>query len=143
MTTLRTKADDLAFGFASETRNISTLSAFFKTDLKHNGIHAVLDWTNSAKTIYVELKTRRIKHDAYPTTLIGLNKVMACKDEGVQYWFCYAYEDGLYAIQYEKTLFDTFRTEHNYQRNKRPDSNDNPSAVVHIPVHLLKKITIV
>jgi hypothetical protein len=140
MTSSRLKADDLLFGAASENRNISTLSAYFNADLKHNGVHAVLDWSDSAKTIFAELKTRRIKHDAYPTTLIGLNKVQQCTNPNTEYWFCYSYEDGLYTIKYDKALFDTFRVEQSYQRFKRADSNDNPSAVVHIPVKLLMKV---
>jgi hypothetical protein len=136
---LNSRADDVAMGENSENRNFLTLQRYLSTTLEHNGTYAVMDFSNPNKTVYVELKTRRIRHDQYPTALIGKNKIDFCSDPTKSYYFVYSYVDGLYAIKYSKALFDTFETAV-YKRNDRPDAPAVENIVVYIPHEHLAKI---
>lgn len=136
------KKDDLSFGFNSEEVNLKTLQSFFKTDLKRQGGYATMDYTNDSKTLYIELKTRRIAHDQYPTSLIGINKVEFCSDPNKQYYFVFCYNDGIYYIQYDKALFDTFERNTNYWRRARTDCYNYQQSVIYIPIDKLSKIEI-
>lgn len=134
------KALDLKMGEENELKNVATLSSFFKTDLsKNNGKFATIDWSNQSNTIYVELKSRRIYHNLYPTALIGLNKVNFCNDPTKNYYFVYAYTDGLFYIKYDKELFKTFEIKQ-LKIGLRNDVNRiELSDVMHIPTkHLIK-----
>jgi hypothetical protein len=135
------KALDLKMGEENELKNVATLSGFFKTDLsKNNGKYATIDWSNQSNTVYVELKSRRIYHNLYPTALIGLNKVNFCNDPTKNYYFVYAYTDGLFYIKYDKELFKTFEIKQ-LKIGLRNDVNRiELSDVMHIPVKLLTKI---
>jgi hypothetical protein len=131
-----TLKNDLAFGTANEQAKQTKLEAFFKTKLTHRGGSSTFDYDDGS-TLFVELKSRRIPHNKYPTAIIGANKVeTAANNPSRQYWFCYAYEDGLYGIEYSKELFDTF--EHNdYTRGDRPDYNNKAQSCYFIPSKLL------
>ena len=133
-------ASDLAFGIKSEIDNMELLQQYLDTTLERRGGYYVMDYVNPSKTIYVELKTRRIRHNQYNTALIGLNKVMACQNPDIKYYFAYCYLDGLYVIQYNKELFDTFHIEKEYLRGARDDVVDVAQSVVHIPVEHLMKV---
>lgn len=134
-----TQRNDLVFGYASEAVNRAIIEQFLDTMLEKTEDYSVMDWADKSKTVYVELKTRRIKHDAYPTALIGANKVAFCSDPNKEYYFCYSYLDGLYYIKYNAALFAAFERDDNYQRSYRPDASNNASKVVFIPVNLLTR----
>jgi hypothetical protein len=135
------QALDLKMGEENENKNVATLSSFFKTNLtKDKNIYATIDWTNSSNTIYVELKSRRIHHNLYPTAVIGLNKVNFCTDPNKKYYFVFAYSDGLYYIQYERDLFKTFSIQPMKITFRKDVGRHEINDVIHIPVDLLIKI---
>jgi hypothetical protein len=133
--------NDIAFGTASEMTNHDLLQLYLDTKLERKGGYAVFDFENPNKTIFVELKSRRIKHDAYDTAIIGLNKV-AFSDHlpEAEFWFAFCYSDGLYVIKYDKEVFDTLEVCHDYIRGPRTDAHNRPSSVVFIPISLLTKV---
>jgi hypothetical protein len=135
------KALDLQMGEMNENKNVSTLSGFFKTHLtKDNNKYATIDWTNPSNTIYVELKSRRINHNLYPTAVIGLNKVKFCNDPNKKYYFVFGYNDGLYYIQFDKELFKNFSIKPMKIAYRNDVGRHEISDVVHIPINLLIKI---
>jgi len=138
---MRHQQDDLLFGGASEKRNINILSTFFGTLLNKTPATHVFDFTDEAKTIFVELKTRRVNHDQYHTAIIGKNKVDFCNNPNTRYYFVYQYNDGLYYIEYNKELFDTFDVETNYYRSPRRGCLNHAQTIVHIPHTSLKPIS--
>jgi hypothetical protein len=77
-----------------------------------------MDYINDNKTIYIEMKTRRVNHDQYPTALIGKNKVDFCQKSSATCYFVYVYMDGMFYIKYDKALFDTFECR-DYERGYR------------------------
>jgi hypothetical protein len=130
---------DLAFGTANETKHHRILEGIFKKKLIHRGGFAGFDYDDGA-TFFVELKSRRIAHDKYPTAIIGANKVAtAAANPARTYWFCYAYEDGMFGLQYNKELFDTFEKS-DYSRGDREDYHNNAQECVFIPYNLLEKL---
>lgn len=130
---------DLTFGTNSERSNQSKLEGFFKRKLTRAGGYSTFDFNDGA-TLFVELKTRRIPHDRYKTAIIGANKVeTAAQNPDRSYWFCYAYEDGIYGIEFQKDLFATFERSE-YSRGDREDYHNRPQTCVFIPSHLLTKI---
>jgi len=136
MPTLR---DDLSFGLSSETNNRAVIEQFLDVTLEKTDSYSVMDWADNNKTVYVELKTRRIRHDTYPTAIIGANKVAFCSDPNKEYYFCYSYLDGLYYIKYDAEVFAQFERDDNYERGFRPDASNISSKVVFIPVNLLNR----
>lgn len=99
-----------------------------------------MDYTNLGRTIYVELKTRRIKHDQYPTAIIGLNKLKWCqRDPTKEYYFVFCYTDGLYYIKYDDTVFNEFERNLEYYRGERDDCINTAQSIVYIPSDLLQK----
>jgi hypothetical protein len=137
----KTQKADIAFGEASEMTNLDILQNFLDTTLERKGGYAVFDYENPSKTIFVELKTRRIRHDTYDTALIGLNKVAFCNTiNDVDYWFAYCYTDGIFVIKYDKELFDTFEVRHDYRRGPRDDVVNREQSVVLIPTEHLVKV---
>lgn len=130
---MRHQREDILFGGHSEVNNLNALETHFNTKLKHNGTFHCFDYSNEGQTIFIELKTRRVKHNQYPTALIGKNKVDFCKDPNIDYYFVFCYSDGLYYLKYDKALFDTFKVEDDYMRTYRLGCVNNPQRVVHIP----------
>ena len=138
---MATQAADIAFGEASEHSNLDLLQNFIGDTLHRHGGYEIFDFSNPTKTIFVELKSRRIKHDTYETAMVGLNKVaFAAQAPDVTFWFAFCYSDGVYAIKYDKDLFDDFEVRHNYWRGPRSDTRNKPQSIVFIPVELLKKV---
>lgn len=133
------QAADIAYGTSRETNLHSQLEELVGDSIERKGGMSVFDYSNKSKTIYVELKSRRIKHDEYPTALIGLNKVEFCNKADVDYYFAYSYLDGIYYIKYDKELFATFEVNTSYLRGERLDCSNRPSAILYVPVKHLKK----
>jgi hypothetical protein len=137
---MRSISEDLEMGFNNEQLALPRLERHLDTNLRVRGQYAVLDFSNQTENVFVELKSRRIPHNAYATTIITKNKVDVCADPNKRYYFAYLYTDGLYIIQYNKELFDTFERNEAYQRGFRTGATNNPQSIVYIPVNLLTKI---
>lgn len=137
---MATFANDYSFGINSEIACHDKISKAFNTEFKRNGGMAVFDFVNPDATVYVDLKTRRIRHDCYPTALIGANKVeFADRDNTKEYHFVYQYEDGLFGIKYDRELFQTFDSR-DFQRGSRADYSKSSQKCYFIPHNHLKKL---
>jgi hypothetical protein len=134
------KSEDINFGLKSEETNKVTLENFFGCGLKKTGTYDPMDYTDEAKTIYFEMKTRRINHNQYPTALIGKNKVDFCKTSNATCYFVYVYLDGMFYVKYDPELFDTFVCE-DYQRGWRAGGVAPVSPYVFIPYKYLTPLT--
>jgi hypothetical protein len=138
---------DKQFGSANERQCLPIFSQFFNTTL-HKTVDDFdpLDYCDVPKTTFIELKSRRIKHNDYETCLIGANKVAKCEENlranpNTKHYFCYSYTDGLYYIEYNPEQFSNFKR-NMYQRGERSDINDNPKETIFIPTTLLQPIRI-
>jgi len=133
------QANDLKFGAKGERDVLPLINHFFKdTAVAFEEIYSTQDFF-SQKSVY-ELKSRKIKHDAYKTAIIGVNKaILKPADKGKTLYFLFNYIDGLYYIQYDKTIFNTFNKK-SFCRFARSDYVDRASDVFEIPINLLIKI---
>lgn len=134
---MRHQREDLEYGHTSEANVHPQLEALVSRPLQRTSHFHIFDYTDDGNTVYLELKSRRVPHNRYPTALVGKNKVDGCKDTTKDYYFCFQYEDGLYFIKYEPSLFDTFRVENDYYRSPRYGTVNRPQTLVHIPVERL------
>jgi hypothetical protein len=138
MSGYRSFARDYAAGIAAEGTHKNELETFFGTGLvKDTNRLSAFDFHNEAKTLFVELKTRNISHDRWPTALIGASKVEHAKrglkeDPTKRYYFVWIYRDGIYYLPYEEELWSAFETGE-FQRNERADRTEVPCATTFIP----------
>lgn len=76
MRTQEQKDKDLKMGAEAEQKILPKLSDYFgETIYKDPWVNALIDFFNYDKTLYVELKSRRIKFGDYPDMMIGKNKL--------------------------------------------------------------------
>ena len=134
-----TLKDDVAFGTKSEENIIVDLQDLFKTTFERQGGFSIMDYHNPTKTVYVELKTRRLRHDQYETTIVGKNKVDFCRDPNKDYYFVFSFLDGIYYIKYSSSVFSKFQVNNNYFRGERDDCKNVRQTVVYIPYTALTK----
>lgn len=138
---MATQSADLAFGTKNEDTIQNQIESIAGTPLIKQGGYSIMDYTNDVKTVYVELKTRRIKHNDYPTALIGANKIEFCSDPSKTYYFVFCYSDGIYYIKYNDSLFNTFQRSDHYYRGARSDCYNSVQSVFYIPIESLTKFT--
>jgi len=76
---MRSKANlqnDIKLGAIGENKILPKLENYFKEQIhKDEYRNAILDFYNNDKTLYIELKTRRMQFGAYPDVMIGKNKL--------------------------------------------------------------------
>jgi hypothetical protein len=134
-------AVDLSFGMNNQKDIINELDLFFDTSFTEQSRFSLFDFIDKNNTIYVELKTRRITRNQYPTTLMGKNKIEFCNDPSKKYYFVFSYIDGMYYIEYDKKVFDKFECS-KYKRSERTGIYDGEKETVFIPTNLLKPFKI-
>jgi hypothetical protein len=133
-------AADRAFGAMGETQASGILNSAFNTTLERRGGFHTFDYGGTlptGRTIELELKTRRIRHDQYPTTMVGRNKIEYCTNPNTDYYFVFNFSDGMYYIKYDSVLFATFECRNDFVRSQRSDCYNPVQSVVYIPNNLL------
>ena len=137
---MRTQREDLEVGLRSEKVLHPRIAALVGEPLTLLGGHSVMDYANTSKTIYAELKTRNIPSTRYLTAMVGKNKIEFCNDPTKHYYFVFCYNDGVFYIKYDATLFSTFREENDFMRGERADCVNRPQRIVHIPRNQLTSL---
>lgn len=133
-----TFASDYKFGTANEIPVQQKLEKFLDTPLLRRGGMALFDYDNNK--VFGEVKTRRIRHDAYPTAIIGANKVHEAKrNPDNTYWFFFDYVDGLYGIKYDEEQFSHYE-QRSYSRGDRFDYHNKPQECYFIPSEDLVRV---
>jgi len=127
---------DYQYGIQQQTALLPQLEVFFKDDLKEaKSKFAKYDYEGT--TTSYELKSRNNTKDAYLTTCLPSDKV--CLSHMKKQVYLFNFTDGLYYIQYDKVLFDTF--EKKPFRRYRSGVNDVEKPYLYIPVESLKKVS--
>jgi hypothetical protein len=137
---MRTFTDDYQFGTTSEEQTLSTILTLDPTLHRNQDKYSPFDYNNAGNTTFVELKTRNNAKNKYPTTMIPLSKVkIAEKNPSKTYYFAFKFTDGLYYIQYDKNLFDTFEVKEGGRWDRgRPELNQ----YLYIPVNKLTALLV-
>jgi len=134
---MATFKNDYLVGKTQEITVLEQINKFFEDDIKQsNDKYCSYDFIGT-KYIY-ELKSRNNLKNAYPTTIIGGDKII---DDRKQI-FLFKFIDGLYYIKKNNKLFKTFVKE-DFVRNKRSDFIDMKKQYIFIPVDKLTKIDVV
>jgi len=94
--------NDLDWGIPLEPQVISKLSVHFQEPIQQEDRYS--KWDASSPTTKYEIKSRRNPYNAYPTTIIPIDKTEV-KGRLV---FVFNFEDGLYYIVYDKAQFDKY-----------------------------------
>jgi hypothetical protein len=93
---------DYREGRSKEVEILETLRRFFKDDTIRptRNRFDVFDYVGDFK--FIELKTRRNKMNAYPTTMVGANKLKVAATAVDDIYFCFQFTDGLYYWKYNE-----------------------------------------
>jgi hypothetical protein len=131
---MATFKNDYKTGKSQEMNIIETIRQYF-----NDNINSTTDKFSPYDYVgdhYVyELKSRNNVYKAYPTTLIGGDKII----EGKPQIFLFKFLDGLYYIEKDEKLFKTFVKE-DFVRHQRTDFIDIKKKYIFIPIDKLKKI---
>lgn len=124
--------EELKTGLINQEVILPIIKKYFKRDINHTkGQYNKFDYEDNVYKY--ELKTRTNAYLKYPTTLIGCNKL---EKNAI---FLFDFTDGLYYIEYNKELFDTFEIK-DFVRNPRYGKIDKPQKYIYIPIDKLKII---
>jgi hypothetical protein len=129
------KEQDLEFGLNNEKIVKPMIEKCLKCKLKKTKSFFVCDFQSDEFDI--ELKSRRIEHSKYNDVKLGNNKIKYFEKSTKKCFIFYYFTDGLYYIEYNKSLFDTFIVKNEkFVRDNVTTYSDN----IYIPTHLLKKV---
>ena len=120
-------------GQTAELRHIESFGRIFQSEIQKSKFkYTTVDFFLLCIKFVIELKHRECSHSKYPTAFINLCKITRALSKNII--FVFEYTDGLYYLQYQKELFDTFDIDYN-----RQFGNSRPQDVINIPTkHLIK-----
>ena len=96
-------SEDLQFGLESEDKVLKLLKEKINKNITQNHKYHPFDYFCSETNTFFELKTRRNKHDEYPDTMCGANKLKFARNHPTnKYVFLFSFIDGLYYHNFEK-----------------------------------------
>lgn len=135
MTSIRSLANDLSFGLKKEFDILPTIINNWKDDENimntkdiYNDAYYSYDFESRNGSSW-EVKSRRIKKECYPTTIIPVHKIRMVD---TPQFFIFNFTDKCCYIKYEKELFKTFSTR--YMSIERFGGNPNPINHYEIPI---------
>ena len=96
--------------------------------------YSVIDFRSDKA--YLEIKSRRIKHDKHPTCIVGVNKINEFRRNNLTNYVCWLYVDGLYYLRVD---LDNWNYESHIMTTER-DVGIEDSMVYHIPYQHLTKL---
>ena len=137
----RSLSADLQFGAQKQENIINSLQKYFQSSDIHamNDKYCIYDAEDTKSKTRYEIKARRNKFATYPTTIIPVHKKNASKKD-TRLLFVFGFTDGLYYIEYDQDLFNTFETK--LVSYYRSGSIANPLLHYCIPNDLLLPINL-
>lgn len=127
------------FGIKSENDNIKLISSFFNQEFKKTSLYHPIDFISD--THYLEIKSRTVEYNKYPTTLLPLSKINYIKRYPKPAIFVFIFTDNIYYINYDEELFKSFETKE-YVRAPRTGIKDKPTQYIYIPINKLSLIKV-
>lgn len=126
--------NDYQFGTQEEEKILNTINNYFKDNIKKVA-DKLCKYDFKGDNYIYELKSRNNKYETFPTTLIGKSKIL--KDS--KQIFLFNFTDGLYYIEYDKYIFDSFKLDY-FCRFRRSDYKDEAQLYYFIPIESLRPI---
>jgi len=124
--------EQLKNGLNKEIEIEETLNNYFNDNLVKGKQYSKYDW--KGEKYYYELKSRDFEFNKYLTTIIPEHKIFT-----TDHRFVFAFTDGIYYIEYNKELFNTFKKKL-FVCNPRYGIKDKPVTHIFIPITKLVKI---
>lgn len=126
---------DHEFGFSEEAKLEATIATYFNTKLTKMCRFHKFDFMTE-DNVMIELKSRRFKHDRYPTTMVGLDKIKSLKPQQTAL-FIFNFTDGLYYYEYNQNSILAFEIRLGGRSNR---GCVEQKEYVYIPITLLNKM---
>jgi hypothetical protein len=117
--------DSYLFGTKKEKEVLPILQAHFNSNIQMNPENSKYDFQD--ERFNYELKSRTCKSTTFNTTMISSDK---CNSTEKEIRLVFNFVDGLYYIEYNKRLFDTYKKE----LFSRADRGDDEKLHYFIPV---------
>ena len=122
--------NELKVGLANEDIVKKELEREWGIKLNHRSKYDVFDYDTEEKDIFIEVKSRNIKHNEYDTALIGYNKIQRGLElqelnKDCQVYFVWKYKDGIFFVK----LGDFEYEVNEFTRGKRIESWANKKNV--------------
>lgn len=115
---------DLQFGLEAEDKILSILQNKVDINITPTPQFHSFDYFCASTKTYYELKTRRNKHDTYPDTMCGYNKLKFAKEHPEnKYVFLFNFTDGLFYHNWDTNKTYDIKTAGRYDRG-RPELNE-------------------
>ena len=125
---------DLKFGLNKEMQLLPILKEYLKDETIYQLENSnVFDFKGDNK--FIELKSRNNNYDKYPTTMIGINKILRASSLNENVYFFFWFVDGLYYWLYDKDYEFEIKRSGRFDRG-RPELND----YAYIPIDMLIKV---
>jgi hypothetical protein len=97
------KSSDVIAGHKNELLMKPIIEEFFNVKLFQTDAYHPFDFRDENKIFY-EVKTRNVKHDKYPTTMVGQNKIEAANLSDRDVYFVFGFTDGNYYFKYNRNV---------------------------------------
>lgn len=134
---IKKKNADIRFGTDKEKSLLATIQSKFGRNITQSR-HKYCLYDFSDDDTVIELKSRHMTHNHYPTAIIGANKLKCFRkkvDAGKKVYLLFNYTDGLFYVEYTgKDIWECKSI------NRRDRGIDEISNVYHIPYKCLTKI---
>ena len=107
------KQIDLKFGFKKEKSTKPILEYFFDVKLVETENYHTFDYASidgAPKPLMIELKSRRVKMNQYPSTMVGFNKIekavklMKSENGGYQIYFVFDFDDCIAYYKFTRVI---------------------------------------
>jgi len=97
------KKTDVIAGHKNELILKEVIEIFFNVQLFQTDAYHPFDFRDGNKIFY-EVKTRNVKHNKYPTTMVGQNKIEAANLSDRDVYFIFGFTDGNYYFKYNRNV---------------------------------------
>lgn len=135
------KENNIKQGAAAEKRLLKKLQEKFNDRHLYKSCNTFDPFDFYGMKTVIELKSRNVCKDDFPTTMIGMNKIEMCETlyelQGKKIYFVFEFIDGLYYWRYNKEKVKQYSVEFSGTMKRGKDERKNHLM---IPIEDLKMI---
>tara|TARA_S200002703_G_scaffold139724_1_gene130601 strand:- start:179 stop:607 length:429 start_codon:yes stop_codon:yes gene_type:complete len=130
------KARDLRFGYTSEENLLPLFRHIYGDAIaKSSDRFSFFDYSDDSTLI--ELKTRRIRHDQYPTALCNLQKIKRLVADKRAAYLVFSYLDGVYQVPIDENWM-RWKTRTNTRRDRGREESATVCLIPHTQMEPLR-----